>query len=53
MAFNELEIELIDKLVGGLCREMNKPEFKDELSIIYRVDKRCNYLRKAASLSTT
>lgn len=23
MAFSELELELIDKVVGGLCREMN------------------------------
>jgi hypothetical protein len=39
MAFSKLELELIDKEVGGLCREMNRPEFKDELSIIYRVEK--------------
>jgi len=39
MAFSELEIELIDKVVGGLCREMNRPEFKDELSIEYRIDR--------------
>ncbi len=39
MAFSKLEIELIDNVVGGLCREMNRPEFKDELSIVYRVDK--------------
>jgi hypothetical protein len=39
MAFNELELELIEKVVGGLCQEMNSPEFKDELSIEYRIDK--------------
>ena len=39
MAFSELELELIDKEVGGLCRKMNRPEFKDELSIKYRVIK--------------
>ena len=39
MAFSDLELELIDKVVGGLCHEMNRPEFKDELSIMYRVDK--------------
>jgi hypothetical protein len=39
MAFSELELELIDKVVGGLCREMNRPEFKDELSIEYRIDR--------------
>jgi Protein of unknown function (DUF3024) len=38
MAFSELELELIDKVVGGLCREMNRPEFKDELSIVYLVE---------------
>ena len=37
MAFSELEQELIDNVVGGLCREMNRPEFKDELSIVYQV----------------
>ena len=44
MAFSELELELIDKEVGGLCREMNRPEFKDELSIIYRVVKQDVYI---------
>ena len=39
MALSELELELIDKVVGGLCYEMNRPEFKDELSIGYRIDK--------------
>jgi len=39
MAFSDLELELIDKVVGGLCHEMNRPEFKDELSIGYRIDK--------------
>ena len=39
MAFTELEIKLIDIEVGGLCRDMNSPEFKDELSIEYRVEK--------------
>ena len=39
MAFTELEIKLIDKEIGGLCRDMNRPEFKDELSIEYRVEK--------------
>jgi len=39
MAFSEPELELINNLVGGLCREMNRPEFKDDLSIVYRVDK--------------
>jgi len=44
MAFSELELELIDKEVGGLCREMNVPEFKNELSIIYRVVKQDVYI---------
>lgn len=39
MAFTDLELKLIDKIVGGLCREMNSPEFIDELSIEYRIDR--------------
>jgi hypothetical protein len=37
MEFSELELKLIDKEVGGLCRKLNQPEYKDELSIEYRV----------------
>ena len=37
MAFSKLELELIEKEVGGLCRKLNQPDLKDELSIEYRV----------------
>ncbi len=37
MAFSNLELELIDNKVGGLCRKLNHPEYKDELSIEYKV----------------
>jgi len=39
MAFSDLELELINNIVGGLCRKLNHPEFKDELSIEYRTDR--------------
>ena len=39
MAFSDLELELIDMEGGGLCRKLNQPEYKDELSIEYRIDR--------------
>jgi hypothetical protein len=39
MAFINDELELIDNIVGGLCRKLNQPEHKDELSIEYRTDR--------------
>ena len=36
MAFGNPEFELIDSLVGGLCRKLNQPKIK-ELNIEYRV----------------
>ena len=39
MVFNDLELKLIDNEIGGLCRKLNQPEYKDELSIEYRIDK--------------
>ncbi len=39
MAFSDLKLELIDKEVGGLYRKLNQPEYKDELSIEYRIDR--------------
>jgi hypothetical protein len=39
MAFSKLELELIDNKVGGLCSKLNHPEYKDELSIEYRVSR--------------
>ena len=38
MAFSNPELELIDNVVGGLCRKLNQPEIK-ELSIEYRIEK--------------
>ena len=37
MAFNEIELKRISKIVGGLCRRRSRPEFKDELSLEYDV----------------
>ena len=37
MAFNEIEIKRVDKLVGGLCRQRNRPEFYDQLHLEYRI----------------
>jgi hypothetical protein len=39
MSFSDLELKLIDNEVGGLCRKLNQPEYKDELNIEYRIDK--------------
>jgi hypothetical protein len=38
MAFSKPELELIDAVVGGLCRKLNQPKLK-ELSIEYRIEK--------------
>jgi hypothetical protein len=38
MAFSDVELKLIDKVVGGLCRQRNLPEFKDELSLEFKVE---------------
>jgi hypothetical protein len=38
MAFGNPELELIDNVVGGLCRKLNHLKIKD-LSIEYRVEK--------------
>ena len=37
MAFSEVDLARIEKAVGGLCRRRNRPEFKAELSLEYRV----------------
>ena len=39
MAFSEIEMHLIDRTVGGMCRRRNRPEIKDELSLEYTVDR--------------
>ncbi len=38
MPFSNLELELIDNVVGGLCRKLNKPVI-EELSIEFRIEK--------------
>jgi hypothetical protein len=37
MAFSELDLKRIDKLVGGLCRRRTHPQRADELRFIYEV----------------
>ena len=37
MAFNEIELKRIDKVVGGVCRRRNRPELHDQLRLEYRV----------------
>jgi len=39
MEFSEIELKKIDQMVGGMCRRRNRPEFKDELSLEYVVDR--------------
>lgn len=36
MAFTELELRRIEKIVGGFCRRRTLPEFADELRMDYR-----------------
>lgn len=37
MAFSELELKRIDRIVGGLCRRCSPPEHADELRTVYEV----------------
>lgn len=37
MAFSEIELKRIDKVVGGLCRKRTPEQYKDELSFEYRI----------------
>lgn len=39
MAFSEIELARIERVVGGLCKRRNRPEFKDQLSLEYRVER--------------
>ena len=39
MAFNELDLKRIDRIVGGLCRRRTRPEFADQLRLDYEVDR--------------
>ena len=35
MAFSELELKRIERIIGGLCRRLTRPELADELKLIY------------------
>ena len=37
MAFSELELKRIDRIVGGLCRRCSPPEHADEVRTVYEV----------------
>lgn len=37
MAFSEIELKRIDKVVGGLCRKRTPEQYKAELSFEYRI----------------
>ncbi len=39
MAFSEIELKRIERAVGGLCKRRNRPEFKHQLSLEYRVER--------------
>jgi len=38
MAFAELELKRIEKIVGGFCRRRTLPQFAHELRIDYRIE---------------
>ena len=38
MAFNELDLRRIERIVGGFCRSRTQPEVSAELRLIYEVD---------------
>ena len=35
MAFNELDLKRIERIVGGFCRRRTHPELADELRLVY------------------
>ena len=37
MAFSEIELKRVERVVGDLCHRRNRPEFKDELSLDYQI----------------
>jgi hypothetical protein len=37
MAFNELDLRRIERIVGGFCRRRTRPEVADELRLVYEV----------------
>jgi hypothetical protein len=38
MAFTELELKRIDKILGGYCRDKIRPELADELRFVYEIE---------------
>ncbi len=38
MAFNELDLKRIDKLVGGFCQRRTRPKFAAELRLVYAIE---------------
>jgi hypothetical protein len=38
VAFSELELRRIDKMVGKLCRRVSLPDYADQLRFTYEVD---------------
>ena len=38
MAFNELDLRRIERIVGGFCRRRTQPEVADELRLVYQID---------------
>lgn len=39
MAFTEIDLARIEKIVGGYCRVKTKPEIRDRLRMEYSIDK--------------
>ena len=39
MAFTELDLRRIDRLVGGLCRRRTRPDLADQLRLDYEIDR--------------
>ena len=38
MAFTELELKRINKIIGGYCREKTRPELADQLRFVYEIE---------------
>jgi len=39
VAFNELDLKRIDRIVGGLCRRRTCPDLADQLRLDYEIDR--------------
>ena len=38
MAFSKMELRMIDRTVGGLCRRRSPVQFKDQLRFVYKTE---------------